>query len=88
MTSHPTYAVRHIVDAAAVIIAANLINEYVRTDPGGGSLLHIFPVKREFCARQHVLASERTPALPPELAQLLTGQLPLLWQATVKQAEA
>ncbi|HAM2318930.1 TPA: hypothetical protein H7819_004840 [Escherichia coli] len=26
--------------------------------------------------------------MPPELAQLLTGQLGLLWQAAVKQAEA
>ncbi|WP_286140660.1 hypothetical protein [Escherichia sp. ESNIH1] len=52
MTSNPTYAARRIVDAAAVIIAANPINEYVRTDPDGGSLSHISPVKQEFRARQ------------------------------------
>ncbi|WP_155397712.1 DNA-binding protein [Citrobacter amalonaticus] len=39
------------------------------------------PVMREFRTRQRDLASEQTPALPPELAQLLTGQLALLWQA-------
>ncbi|EHQ0843140.1 DNA-binding protein [Escherichia coli] len=32
--------------------------------------------------------NEQATPLPPELAQLLTGQLGLLWQAAVKQAEA
>lgn len=39
---------------------------------------------RAFRARQR----EQATPLPPELAQLLTGQLGLLWQAAVKQAEA
>nr|WP_077888812.1 DNA-binding protein [Escherichia coli] len=51
---------------------------------GGGSLSHISPVMRAFRARQR----EQATPLPPELAQLLTGQLGLLWQAAVKQAEA
>lgn len=83
--------VRRIEDAAAALIAAgtpNPTNVQVRDHLGGGSLSHISPVMREFRARQRALASEQTPALPPELAQLLTGQLTLLWQAAVKQAEA
>ncbi|OSJ51761.1 KfrA protein [Salmonella enterica subsp. enterica serovar Newport str. SHSN003] len=91
MTNLPADTVRRIEDAAAALIAAgnsNPTNEQVRQHLGGGSLSHISPVMREFRARQRALASERTPALPPELAQLLTGQLALLWQAAVKQAEA
>lgn len=87
----PADTVRRIEDAAATLIAAgnpNPTNEQVRAHLGGGSLSHISPVMREFRARQRALASEQTPALPPELAQLLTGQLTLLWQAAVKQAEA
>ena len=83
--------VRRIEDAAAALIAAgnpNPTNEQVRAHLGGGSLSHISPVMREFRARQRALASEQTPALPPALAQLLTGPLTLLWQAAVKQAEA
>ena len=83
--------VRRIEDAAAALIAAgnpNPTNEQVRAHLGGGSLSHLSPVMREFRARQRALASEQTPALPPALAQLLTGQLTLLWQAAVKQAEA
>ncbi|ECM9894694.1 hypothetical protein YL93_21670, partial [Salmonella enterica subsp. enterica serovar Montevideo] len=33
-------------------------------------------------------AREETLPLPPELAQLLTGQLTLLWQTAVQQADA
>lgn len=91
MTNLPADTVRRIEDAAAALIAAgnpNPTNEQVRQHLGGGSLSHISPVMREFRARQRALISERTPALPPELAQLLTGQLALLWQAAVKQAEA
>ncbi|ENF1950589.1 DNA-binding protein [Salmonella enterica subsp. enterica] len=91
MTNLPADTVRRIEDAAAALIAAgnpNPTNEQVRQHLGGGSLSHISPVMREFRARQRALASEQTPALPPELAQLLTGQLALLWQAAVKQAEA
>lgn len=87
----PADTVRRIEDAAAALIAAgnpNPTNVQVRDHLGGGSLSHISPVMREFRARQRALASEQTPALPPELAQLLTGQLTLLWQAAVKQAEA
>ena len=83
--------VRRIEDAAAALIAAgnpNPTNEQVRQHLGGGSLSHISPVMREFRARQRALASEQVPALPPELAQLLTGQLALLWQAAVRQADA
>lgn len=83
--------VRRIEDAAAALIAAgnpNPTNEQVRQHLGGGSLSHISPVMREFRARQRALASEQVPALPSELAQLLTGQLGLLWQAAVKQADA
>lgn len=43
---------------------------------------------RAFRARQREQAAEHATPLPPELAQLLTGQLGLLWQAAVKQAEA
>ena len=91
MTNLPADTVRRIEDVAAALIAAgnpNPTNEQVRQHLGGGSLSHISPVMREFRARQRALASERTPALPPELAQLLTGQLALLWQAAVKQAVA
>lgn len=91
MSTLPADTVRRIEDAAAALIAAgnpNPTNEQVRAHLGGGSLSHISPVMREFRARQRTLASEQTPALPPELAQLLTGQLTLLWQAAVKQAEA
>ncbi|HFK3152764.1 TPA: DNA-binding protein [Citrobacter sedlakii] len=91
MTNLPADTVRRIEDAAAALIAAgnpNPTNEQVRQHLGGGSLSHISPVMRAFRARQRALASEQTPALPPELAQLLSGQLSLLWQAAVKQAEA
>lgn len=37
--------------------------------------------------RRREQAAEQNTPLPPELAQLLTGQLGLLWQAAVKQAE-
>lgn len=90
MSTLPADTVRRIEGAAAALIAAgnpNPTNEQVRSHLGGGSLSHISPVMREFRARQRALASEQTPALPPELAQLLTGQLTLLWQAAVKQAE-
>ncbi|WP_032697808.1 DNA-binding protein [Raoultella planticola] len=83
--------VRRIEDAAAALIAAgnpNPTNEQVRAHLGGGSLSHISPVMREFRARQRALAAEQTPALPAELMQLLTGQLGLLWQAAVRQADA
>jgi hypothetical protein len=83
--------VRRIEDAAAALIAAgtpNPTNEQVRQHLGGGSLSHISPVMRDFRARQRALAGEQTPALPAELMQLLTGQLGLLWQAAVKQADA
>ncbi|MBV8042572.1 DNA-binding protein [Pluralibacter sp.] len=83
--------VRRIEDAAAALIAAgtpNPTNEQVRQHLGGGSLSHISPVMRDFRARQRALASEQTPALPAELTQLLTGQLGLLWQAAVRQADA
>ena len=83
--------VRRIEDAATALIAAgnpNPTNEQVRQHLGGGSLSHISPVMREFRARQRAQASEQVPALPSELAQLLTGQLGLLWQAAVKQADA
>lgn len=83
--------VRRIEDAAAALIAAgipNPTNEQVRQHLGGGSLSHISPVMRAFRARQREQAAEQTGPLPPELGQLLTGQLGLLWQAAVKQAEA
>ncbi|WP_045853538.1 DNA-binding protein [Raoultella terrigena] len=83
--------VRRIEDAAAALIAAgtpNPTNEQVRQHLGGGSLSHISPVMRDFRTRQRALTAEKTPALPAELAQLLTGQLGLLWQAAVRQADA
>jgi len=43
---------------------------------------------RAFRARQREQRAEKAPTLPPELAQLLTGQPGLLWQAAVKQADA
>lgn len=82
--------VRRIEDAAAALIAAgnlNPTNEQVRQHLGGGSLSHISPVMRAFRARRREQAAEQNTPLPPELAQLLTGQLGLLWQAAVKQAE-
>ena len=90
MTTLSPDTVRRIEDAAAALIAAgtlNPTNEQVRQYLGGGSLSHISPVMRAFRARQREQAAETAP-LPPELAQLLTGQLGLLWQAAVKQAEA
>lgn len=83
--------IRRIEDAAAALIAAgtpNPTNVQVRDHLGGGSLATISPVMRAFRARQREQASEQTPELPPALAQLLTGQLALLWQAAVKQADA
>ena len=91
MTSLSPDTVRRIDDAAAALIAAgtaNPTNEQVRAHLGGGSLSHISPVMRAFRARQREQRAEQLPALPPELAQLLTGQLGLLWQAAVKQADA
>ncbi|HAT1563375.1 DNA-binding protein [Raoultella ornithinolytica] len=91
MTSLSPDTVRRIEDAAAALIAAgtaNPTNEQVRAHLGGGSLSHISPVMRAFRARQREQRAEQLPALPPELAQLLTGQLGLLWQAAVKQADA
>jgi len=91
MTTLSPDTVRRIEDAAAALIAAgtpNPTNEQVRQHLGGGSLSHISPVMRAFRARRREQAAEQTAPLPPELAQLLTGQLGLLWQAAVKQAEA
>ncbi|EAB1943915.1 hypothetical protein JXW80_004546 [Salmonella enterica] len=83
--------VRRIEDAAAALIAAgtpNPTNVQVRDHLGGGSLATISPVMRAFRARQREQAREETIPLPPELQQLLTGQLTLLWQAAVQQADA
>ena len=91
MTTLSPDTVRRIEDAAAALIAAgtpNPTNEQVRAHLGGGSLSHISPVMRAFRARRREQGAEQTTPLPPELAQLLTGQLGLLWQAAVKQAEA
>lgn len=90
MSTLPPETVRRIEDAAAALIAAgnpNPTNEQVRQHLGGGSLSHISPVMRAFRARQREQAAEQATPLPAELAQLLTGQLALLWQAAVKQAE-
>ena len=91
MTTLSPDTVRRIEDAAAALIAAgtpNPTNEQVRQHLGGGSLSHISPVMRAFRARRREQAAEQATPLPAELAQLLTGQLGLLWQAAVKQAEA
>ncbi|WP_337263631.1 MULTISPECIES: DNA-binding protein [unclassified Serratia (in: enterobacteria)] len=91
MSTIPADTVRRIEDAAAALIAAGNAtptNEQVRQHLGGGSLSHISPVMRAFRARQREQRAEQTPALPPELLQLLTGQLGLLWQAACKQADA
>ncbi|WP_342447241.1 DNA-binding protein [Escherichia coli] len=91
MTTLSPDTVRRIEYAAAALIAAgtpNPTNEQVRQHLGGGSLSHISPVMRAFRARQREQAAEQATPLPAELAQLLTGQLGLLWQAAVKQAEA
>lgn len=91
MTPLSPDTVRRIEDAAAALITAgtpNPTNEQVRQHLGGGSLSHISPVMRAFRARRREQAAEQATPLPPELAQLLTGQLGLLWQAAVKQAEA
>ncbi|MFX2610912.1 DNA-binding protein [Enterobacter mori] len=91
MSTLPPETVRRIEDAAAALIAAgtpNPTNEQVRQHLGGGSLSHISPVMRAFRTRQREQRAEQTTPLPPELTQLLTGQLGLLWQAAVKQADA
>ncbi|MGM8330288.1 DNA-binding protein [Enterobacter hormaechei subsp. xiangfangensis] len=91
MTALSPDTVRRIEDAVAALIAAgtpNPTNEQVRQHLGGGSLSHISPVMRAFRARRREQAAEQATPLPAELAQLLTGQLGLLWQAAVKQAEA
>lgn len=83
--------VRRIEDAAAALIAAgtpNPTNIQVRDHLGGGSLATISPVMRAFRARQREQTREDPLPLPPELQQLLTGQLGLLWQAACKQADA
>lgn len=83
--------IRRIEDAAAALIAAgtpNPTNVQVRDHLGGGSLATISPVMRAFRARLREQESDQAPVLPVELAQLLTGQLSLLWQAAVKQADA
>lgn len=83
--------VRRIEDAAAALIAAgtpNPTNVQVRDHLGGGSLATISPVMRAFRARQREQAREETLPIPPELQQLLTGQLSLLWQTAVQQADA
>lgn len=83
--------VRRIEDAAAALIASgtpNPTNVQVRDHLGGGSLATISPVMRAFRARQREKAREETLPLPPELQQLLTDQLALLWQAAVQQAES
>ncbi|HCM1955409.1 TPA: DNA-binding protein [Salmonella enterica subsp. salamae serovar 9,46:z4,z24:z39:z42] len=83
--------VRRIEDAAAALIAAgtpNPTNVQVRDHLGGGSLATISPVMRAFRARLREQAREEPLPLPPELQQLLTGQLTLLWQAAVRQADA
>jgi DNA repair exonuclease SbcCD ATPase subunit len=91
MTAIPADTARRIEDAAAALIAAgnpNPTNEQVRQHLGGGSLSHISPVMRAFRTRLREQASEQTRPLPPELLQLLQGQLGLLWQAACKQAES
>ncbi|QDL35660.1 DNA-binding protein [Serratia liquefaciens] len=91
MTSLSPDTVRRIEDAAAALIAAGTptpTNEQVRAHLGGGSLSHISPVMRAFRARLREQRAAQAPALPAELAQLLSGQLALLWQAAVKQADA
>ncbi len=91
MNTLPPETVRRIEDAATALIAAgtpNPTNDQVRAHLGGGSLSHISPVMRAFRARQREQRAEQAPALPQELAQLLTDQLGLLWQAAVKQADA
>ncbi|MGK0603182.1 DNA-binding protein [Yokenella regensburgei] len=91
MSTLPPETVRRIEDAAAALIAAgipNPTNEQVRRHLGGGSLSHISPVMRAFRARLREQRTEQAPVLPADLAQLLTGQLGLLWQAAVKQADA
>ncbi|EAA0562754.1 hypothetical protein DKG82_23345 [Salmonella enterica subsp. enterica serovar Lexington] len=83
--------VRRIEDAAAALIAAgtpNPTNVQVRDHLGGGSLATISPVMRAFRVRQREQAREEILPIPPELQQLLTGQLSLLWQAAVQQADA
>lgn len=91
MTDISAETVSRIEDAARALIAAgnpSPTNTQVREYLKGGSLSTISPVMRAFRARQRELAAEQNAPLPPELAQLLTGQLGLLWQAAVKLAEA
>lgn len=88
MTSLSSDTVRRIEDATTALIAAgtaNPTNEQVRQHLGGGSQSHISPVMRAFRGRRREQRAEQVLALPPEL---LTGQLGLLWQAAVKQADA
>lgn len=82
--------VRRIEDAAAALMAAgnaSPTNEQVRAHLGGGSLSHISPVMRALRARLRKQAAGETPVLPPELAQLLIGQLGILWQAACQLAD-
>ncbi|WP_249537350.1 DNA-binding protein, partial [Escherichia coli] len=58
--------------------------EHVRRPRGRAPLAPTPPVRRGFPPPQR----EQATPLPPELARLLPGQLGLLWQAAVKQAEA
>lgn len=91
MSNVPPDITRRIEDAAAALIAAgtpNPTNDQVRTHLGGGSLSHISPVMRAFRSRLREQRTAQVPVLPADLAQLLTGQLGLLWQAAVKQADA
>lgn len=90
MSAQPPETVRRIEDASALIAAGNPnpTNEQVRQGIGGGSLSHIFPVMRVLGSRQREQSAGQTKPLPAELAQLFTGQLGLLLQAAVRQADA
>lgn len=83
--------IRNIEDAASSIISAgnpNPTNAQILEHLGGGNISVISPVMRAFRSRRRALDSEQSTGLPPELAQLLSTQMGLLWKAAAKQADA
>lgn len=90
MKNIPPEIIRSIEDAAAYLIATgniNPTNAQIRTHLGGGRLSFISQVMRNFRSRRHDLDCEQATTLPPELAQLLSTQMGLLWKAAAKQAD-
>ncbi|MCE1977329.1 MULTISPECIES: DNA-binding protein [Enterobacter cloacae complex] len=83
--------IRSIQDAANALISSgniNPTNAQVCAHLEGVNISLISPVMREFRARRRIQEREQISALPPDLAQLLSVQMGLLWKAAQQQADA